>query len=221
MSSIEGQKQAERATIHSLEVALNVLSKMVEKGRPLALKELSELCSEPPSKIHRYLSTLMSLEFVSQTHRHGAYTLGRGCIRLGLAAMRQVDLFQRIESGLERLAQQTTCHSFMSIWTTAGPIIIRWIFADDAVPVNTMPGQVFSVSRSSAGRIFAAFLPKSQTESLLQRELAALGETVTMPSPYGSRSTRHEGADMQRRMASLNRTSGRFPCRFSTGTATA
>jgi DNA-binding IclR family transcriptional regulator len=38
-----------------------------------------------------------------------------------------------------------------------------------------MPGQVLPVLRSSAGQLYAAFLPKAFTTELVDRELAAIG----------------------------------------------
>ncbi len=110
-----------------------------------------------------------------QTQKQGTYALGPSCIQLGLAAMRQVDIYARVESGLQNLADDTGCHTYMSIWTAAGPIITRFAFSDDNLAVNTSPGQVLPVTRSSSGRVFAAFLSNSQTEPFLNRELTPFG----------------------------------------------
>lgn len=165
-----------RYTIQSLDIALNLLQIMAEHGKPMLLSEISEISGEPASKPHRYLSTFSQMGFVVQREKHGAYGLGRSCIQLGLAAMRQVDLFATVDAGLPQLAEQTGCHSYIAIWTMAGPIIVRWLYSDDAVATSTLPGRILPVTRSSTGRVFAAFLSQSQTEPFVTRELAVFKE---------------------------------------------
>ena len=175
MTAIQNE-DGHRYTIQSLEVALEVLKAMADHGKPLTLSELSEITGEAASKLHRYLSTLSQMGFVIQREKHGYYGLGRSCIQLGLSAMQQVDLFANVDSGLAQLAEQTGCHTYLAIWTVVGPIIIRWVYSKDTVAANTLPGKALPVTRSSTGRVFAAFLAHSQTEPLVLRELAAFKE---------------------------------------------
>ncbi len=176
MTTVQNDDVGNRYTIQSVDVALHVLQKMADHGKPLTLSELSEISHEPASKLHRYLSTFSLMDFVVQNQKHGTYALGRGCIQLGLAAMRQVDLFSRVDSGLQMLAEDTSCHSFIAIWTMAGPIIVRWVYSQDSTVVNIVPGHMLPVTRSSAGRVFAAFLSHAQTEPFIKRELTPFGE---------------------------------------------
>lgn len=173
MTAISNDDLHNRYTIQSLDIAISVLQIMAENGKPMMLSELSEISGEAASKLHRYLSTLSQMGFVVQREKHGAYALGRSCIQLGLSAMRQVDLFANVDSGLQQLCEQTACHTFLSIWTMAGPIVVRWVYAPGEVATNVVPGKVLPVTRSSAGRVFAAFISAAQTEPFITRELEA------------------------------------------------
>jgi len=163
--------------IQSLTVALRVVDAMGKFRHGASLSMLAAECKMSPSKLHRYLATLISKQYVLQNERTGHYSLGVGAINLGIAAMRQVDLFSRVNDNLEMIAEKTGCHTCMSIWTDAGPMLVRWAFSDDKIVVNTTPGQVLSLTRSSSGQLFAAFLPASRTNPLLERELTAVGKT--------------------------------------------
>ncbi len=162
--------------IQSLVVALRILDALGKMRGPAALSEIARDARVSPSKLHRYLATLLSHGFVEQSRQTGRYSLGRGSISLGLRAMRHVDLYERVNAGLDDIARRTGCHSFMSIWTAAGPIVVRWSYSDDGIGVNTMPGQLMSVLRSSSGQIFAAFLPEIKTARLIQKEITAIGK---------------------------------------------
>ncbi|MCA0433632.1 MAG: IclR family transcriptional regulator [Proteobacteria bacterium] len=166
------------AGIKSLDTALSILEALGKATQPLSLSELSHACHEAPSKVHRYLTTFVKRNFAVQSHRHGQYALGRNCIHLGLAAMRQIDLFALVENNLQELARETGCHVFLSIWTSAGPVIVRWTYADNPIGVNTLPGHVMPVTRTAAGRVFAAYLSPAQTSALISRESEMQGESA-------------------------------------------
>jgi DNA-binding IclR family transcriptional regulator len=86
--------------------------------------------------------------------------------------MHTADLFASVDNGLQKLSKETGCHCYHALWTMVGPIVVRWAYAQDTLAVNTMPGQVLPVTRSAAGRVFAAFMSHSETEPLIKRELA-------------------------------------------------
>lgn len=165
----------EYSQIQSLRTALRVLEALTQFRRSVPLSQLASECGLSQSKLHRYLATLADRQYVSQDAKTSEYSLGGGAIRLGLAALKQVDLFTRVNNELEALAARIGQHVFMTIWTTAGPVVIRWAFSNDRLAVHTMPGQVLPVTRSSAGQLYAAFLPRAFTQDLIDRELAAIG----------------------------------------------
>ena len=167
--------------IQSLTVALRVVDVMGKFRHGASLSLLAAECKMSPSKLHRYLATLISKQYVLQNERTGHYSLGVGAINLGIAALRQVDLFSRVNDNLDTIAEKTGCHTCMSIWTAAGPMLVHWAFSDDKIVINSTPGQVLSLTRTASGQLFAAFLPANHTSSLLERELSAVGRT----SDYG------------------------------------
>jgi len=176
MTAIHHDDLHNRYTIQSLDIAISVLQIMAEHGKPMMLSEISEISGEAASKLHRYLSTLSQMGFVVQREKHGAYALGRSCIQLGLAAMRQVDLFANVDTGLVQLSEETGCHAFISIWTMSGPIVVRWVYSPTEVPSNVAPGRLVPVTRSSPGRVFAAFVSAGQVEPFIAREVAPFKE---------------------------------------------
>ncbi len=165
----------EYSQIQSLKTAMRVLDSLAQFRHGISLSHLASECGLSQSKLHRYLATLLDRQYVSQDAKTSQYRLGGAAIRLGLSALKQVDLFTVVNDELERLAEMTGHHTFITIWTAAGPVLIRWAFSNDKIAVNTMPGQVLPVLRSSAGQLYAAFLPKAFTKDLVDRELAAIG----------------------------------------------
>src|SRR5579885_2513420 len=68
MTTVQNDEVGNRYTIQSVDVALHVLQKMADHGKPLTLSEIS---NEPASKLHRYLSTFGLMDFVVQNQKHG------------------------------------------------------------------------------------------------------------------------------------------------------
>jgi DNA-binding IclR family transcriptional regulator len=143
---------------------------------PTTLKTLSARCQLTPSKVHRYLSSLGKLGLVFQGTKSGTYSLGRNAILIGLAAMQQSDQVDDVIQKLPGLVGEIGHHVFLSVWSKAGPTIIKWEWADDPLVVGWPLGQALPVSHSASGRVFAAFLKSAVTRDLLAQERSSYGD---------------------------------------------
>ena len=164
------------AGINSVEVAGEILLQLAECRHPTTHKALSERCHLTPSKVHRYLSSLAKLGLVFHGTKSGNYSLGKNAILVGLAAMQQNDQIDEVIQQLPELVKKLKHHVFLSVWSMAGPTIIKWERSDDSLVIGLPLGQALPVSHSACGRVFAAFLDAAITRDLIAQERLSYGD---------------------------------------------
>jgi DNA-binding IclR family transcriptional regulator len=158
--------------IQSVDVAMTVLRVLASARSPLSLKRLAELCRMSPSKLHRYLHSLVKAGMVAQLRRNGDYELGSLSLQIGLAAMQRNDLVNSAADHLQQLAFETDSAACLSIFSTAGPMIVRWQRGNTPIGILLALGQTLPLLTSATGNVFLAFLPRHETQALVEQERA-------------------------------------------------
>ncbi|MDN8445836.1 helix-turn-helix domain-containing protein, partial [Acinetobacter baumannii] len=79
--------------VQSLEVGLSVLNALLEHNQPIILKDLSSKLEMHPAKVHRYLVSLIRMDYAKQLE-DGQYALGDQAWRLGLNCIQHSDTLQ-------------------------------------------------------------------------------------------------------------------------------
>lgn len=163
------------AGIQSAEIALSVLSAMAHAGGAHAVSELGRQLGMPRAKVHRYLVSLERMGFVEQDPASARYRLGAQALQVGLSALSDVDFVREGSNLLPKLAERLNESVFLSIWTTRGPVIVRWEDSGRPVAVNVRVGSVMPLLNSATGQACAAWVPEIQIVSLIDRELRGPG----------------------------------------------
>lgn len=161
-----------RVGIQSVELAVPLLQALVKAKAPLPLVELASATGMPRSKAHKYLASLVRTGLATQEAAGGRYRLGPFALELGLSAMRGLNLLEEAQLTLNRLRDEINETASLAIWTTLGPSMVRW--AQSPYITNTLRlGTVLPLLTSTFGRVFAAYLDRRYTETLIQAELAS------------------------------------------------
>lgn len=162
----------ERRGIHSVETGSRVLEALAVATGPATLSTISELTDMPPSKVHRYLVSLVRCELVEQSESTGLYDLGPASLRLGVEANRRLDE-GRVAGPYASSLRDRLGHSVDLVrWGDSGPTVIRWEYGRFPMHITTQAGGALS-PWSSAGLVFLAYLPPMVTKPVIQRHLAA------------------------------------------------
>ncbi len=156
--------------IQSIEVGGALLRALAHQGRPLALKDLAQEAGMAPAKAHAYLVSFGKLGLVEQDAASGRYGLGPLAMQLGLISLQALDPLALATPVIEALAASTGHTLAIAVWGNRGATIVRVAEPPSAVHVSLRHGTVMSLSGTASGRLFAAWLPKAQTQPLLQRE---------------------------------------------------
>jgi DNA-binding IclR family transcriptional regulator len=114
----------------------------------------------------------MEAGLVTQDAATGLYDLGPFALTLGLAAIGRQDVVAQTCQQLPAIAEALHCTVLASVWTTAGPVVVRVVEAGDGLTVGARVGTILPLVQSATGRAFAAFNPTAAVTEMAARQLA-------------------------------------------------
>src|SRR5580658_6865582 len=157
--------------IQSIEIGFRVVDALVRTRGTVSLKKIAELCGMSPSKTRMYLVSLIRSGVIAQEPQGSTYGLGPYAITLGIAALDQLDLFNRARQVMELIGSSREATCLLCTWTGFDIIIIGRSEGHSALPVDFRIGGTASLTRTATGRAFLTFLPEEGTRKLLGREM--------------------------------------------------
>ncbi|WP_370222439.1 IclR family transcriptional regulator [Pararhodobacter marinus] len=160
--------------IQSIEVGFQVIRAMEAADGPLPLRDVAANAGMPPSKVHLYLVSFIREGLVRQDPHTGHYGLGSFAIQLGHSAIRQLDIVGLSRDELNALQETTGFAAYLSVWGNRGPGIVSKVDGQRQGSLTVRLGYVLPLYASATGRIFLAYLNRSETEQLLAEELNAI-----------------------------------------------
>jgi len=155
--------------VQSLEVGLSVLNALLEHNQPIILKQLSEKLAMHPAKVHRYLVSLIRMNYAQQLD-DGQYALGDQAWRLGLSCIQHTDRLQLVQHLIYALQAQVGCGIQICKWSPQGPVVIQSLESNQAISIVTKVGSVMPLLNSAAGRLFASYMPETMIKPMMQTE---------------------------------------------------
>ncbi|MCU4389103.1 IclR family transcriptional regulator [Acinetobacter courvalinii] len=155
--------------VQSLEVGLAVLNALLEHNKPIILKELSSRLDMHPAKVHRYLVSLIRMNYAKQLE-DGQYALGDQAWRLGLNCIQHTDVLQLVQHLIYELQNKIGCGIQISKWSPRGPLVVQSIESNHPISIVTKVGSVMPLINSAAGRVFASYMPEAIIKPLMLAE---------------------------------------------------
>ncbi len=174
-SDTDQKSSGRRKGIQSVEVGLRVLEALVSLGEPATLRAVAQASGVSGSQAHRYLSSLIAAGMAQQDVLSGRYDLGPAALQLGLGALARIDAFKITDGAITEFVQRTGLTVQIAAFGVIGPTIVRWHMGRPAVMTSFNVGSVLPLLFSATGQIFLSFTPESETEILLEREMASSG----------------------------------------------
>ena len=172
--------------VQSLEVGLSVLNALLEHNKPIILKDLSSKLDMHPAKVHRYLVSLIRMNYAKQLDA-GQYALGDQAWRLGLNCIQHTDVLQLVQHLIYDLQSKIGCGIQISKWSPKGPLVVQSIESNHPISIVTKVGSIMPLVNSAAGRVFASYLPEAVIQPLMSAEWekAAQNHYQIKPSSWG------------------------------------
>lgn len=158
-----------RKGVQSVDLAFAILTVMEAAERALAVKEIAERMAMPASKVHHYLVSLVRSGVLRQ-NPDGAYDLGPFALQLGLSSLRRLDPIERSNQAALALRDITGEATFIAVWGSHGPTIVRYFEGFQPVTVEVRAGLVLPVATSATGRVFLAWGGEALVDPVVTRE---------------------------------------------------
>ncbi|MGI9135141.1 MAG: IclR family transcriptional regulator [Rhodoferax sp.] len=157
--------------VQSLEMGAGVLRALVNGQPSMMLKDIAAAAGIPASKAHRYLVSLIRTGLVEQEPTNSRYRLGPFALSIGLVAIDRIDRVRQGMAAISELRDQLNETTAVAVWGDHGPVVVRWERPQRPITVNVVTGTTLRLLSSASGRVFAAWLPRAQTEAQISREL--------------------------------------------------
>jgi len=161
-----------RSGIQSIEVGFRLLEVLTNEPRAMMLRDLAQRAGMSPAKAHRYLVSFLRLGVVAQDPLSGRYELGGFALQLGLARLARVDGVKLARIALAELRDRLDLTVGIAVWGNQGPTVVHWMESSHPAKASLKLGDVMPLLSSATGLLFAAYLPRSKTAAMIERELA-------------------------------------------------
>lgn len=176
LSALHGRKKTRRrraaqAGIQSLETGIALLKALVSESRPMKLKDIAAASKMTASKAHRYMVSLCRTGLVAQDAADAEYRLGPYALEMAIACLNSLRPVKLASEALEAVSREIGLTVAIAAWGNQGPAIVRIEESSHAVSMNVRAGTVVPLTRSAAGQVFAAFMPRHVVEPMLAAEL--------------------------------------------------
>ncbi|HEY3598311.1 MAG TPA: IclR family transcriptional regulator [Paraburkholderia sp.] len=173
-----------RSGIQSIEVGFRLLDVLTHEPRAMMLRDLAQRAGMSPAKAHRYLVSFLRLGVVAQDPLSGRYELGGFALQLGLARLARVDGVKLARIALAELRDRLDLTVGIAVWGNQGPTVVHWMESSYPAKASLKLGDVMPLLSSATGLLFAAYLPRSKTVAMIERELADTRRSPQTSGPH-------------------------------------
>jgi DNA-binding IclR family transcriptional regulator len=179
----EAAEEKIRSGIQSIEVGFRLLDVLTHEPRAMMLRDLAQRAGMSPAKAHRYLVSFVRLGLASQDPLSGRYELGGFALQMGLARLARVDAVKLARIALSELRDRMDITVGIAVWGNQGPTVVHWMESSYPAKASLKLGDVMPLLSSATGLLFAAYLPRSKTRTMLERELSAVRKSFADVEP--------------------------------------
>ncbi|AQG97529.1 IclR family transcriptional regulator [Burkholderia sp. KK1] len=193
----DAAEEKTRSGIQSIEVGFRLLDVLTNEPRAMMLRDLAHRAGMSPAKAHRYLVSFLRLGVASQDPVSGRYELGGFALQMGLARLARVDGVRLARIALADLRDRLDQTVGIAVWGNQGPTVVHWMESSHPAKASLRLGDVMPLLTSATGLLFAAYLPRSKTQPMLDRELAAMKQTIADVEPLFAEVREHGAARVE------------------------
>jgi DNA-binding IclR family transcriptional regulator len=152
-------------------IGLNVLEVVARLNAPATLTMIARTAGMSLTRTSRYLMSLTQSGYLSQDEETGKFDLGPAVLELGLAALGRMDAVRLTASGLRELAASTGLVSMICVWSSNGPIVIKWEQGSAGISIHVREGTRASLVGTAAGQIFLAYMDHTEIKAVLAQDI--------------------------------------------------
>lgn len=159
--------------VKSVDVACRIMGVFARRGAGLALKDIANDLRMPPSKVHRYMASLIGGGLIEKDPNTLHYALGPISYQVGLSAIASYDPLREVISTQIALRDEIDQTVTLSVWGNMGPTVVRVEESSHPIIMTMKVGAVLPVLATATGMVFAAFMPRTVTRPVVDRALTS------------------------------------------------
>ncbi len=166
----------ERYRAPALEKGLDILELLASCGEGLSQGDIARSLDRSPNEIYRMLSTLVRRRYVTRTAADDRYSLS---LRMFSLSQRHPPVGRLIDIALPMIRSVTnqawqSCHLGME--NNGDIVIVASVDSPGNWGLTLRVGSVIGLANTGTGRVLAAFRPRSEAITMLERHKRAVGE---------------------------------------------
>lgn len=182
--------------VQAVALALKILEKLAEEGKPMGVTALAEALGTTKSRIFRHLHTLKQHGYILQSETTERYRIGLRLITLARAASDNQDLAIASYRALRALRDRLGHSAVVSQVETDGVRILSTITGKSPIEIGVRPGSLLPFHSSAQGKIGLTFGSETLRAQVLNSRLEKMTEhTIATPSALRAEieQIRHQG----------------------------
>ncbi len=156
-----------QTTTRTVDRALDILLCFGENESGLTLTQISERVGMHKSTVHRLLATLEKKRFVQRLD-DASYRLGLGLVELGFSVLKTNDIHRQALPYMQRLATEYRENVDLGILDDDSVLYLQVIESTQRVKIASAPGQRLPIHCTATGKVFLAYLPEKQMQTILK-----------------------------------------------------
>ncbi|WP_135304633.1 IclR family transcriptional regulator [Haloarcula amylovorans] len=169
----EMEGQIAQTTVTSFRVV-----EALEGRDPTGVSELAANLDMAKSTVHKHLSTLRQLGYVTRENRK--YRLSLGFLGLGTSVRARMDLYQASYEPIETLAEATEEVASVMVPEHGRGVYLRRVTNEAEPPTDLYEGERVPLTATAGGKAILAYLPEDERNRLVDERLPEFTEnTIT------------------------------------------
>lgn len=162
---------AQPKRVNSLIRGLEILESFTPSEPRLTLQDLAGRTGLPKTTVHRFLKTLLTMNYVMLDPRTKAYSLAPRVMALGFSVLSGMDLRQTAFPYMEALSRETDQNVNLAVLDRTEVLYIERITVRKIININLYVGSRLNCYLTAMGRSLIAFLSRDSYEQLLAKLL--------------------------------------------------
>jgi len=159
---------AQPKRVNSLIRGFEILESFTPGEPRLTLQDLSGKTGLPKTTVHRFLKTLLTMNYVTLDYRTKVYSLAPRVMALGFSVLSGMDLRQTAFPYMEALSRETGQNVNLAVLDRTEMLYIERITVRRIINTNLHVGSRVNCYQTAMGRSHIAFLSGEEYDRLLQ-----------------------------------------------------
>ncbi|MBI1173548.1 helix-turn-helix domain-containing protein [bacterium] len=166
--------------VQAVTLALRILERLAEEGRPMGVTALATALGTTKSRIFRHLQTLMQNGYIQQSDNTDRYRIGFRLVALGRAIGDHLNLVTASSRAIRDLRESLGHSTVVSQIEPDGVRILSTITGKSAIEIGVRSGSLLPFHTSAQGKIALSFGSEALRAAVMNSRLERMTDhTIT------------------------------------------